>query len=480
MASNRRNWLPYILAAVFIVIAVIGFTKVNSKPKGEPVQAEAVGKRTIRETVSGSGKIFPETEVKISSDVSGEVIELYVKEGDSVTVGQILAKIRPDEYQSAVEQGEAAVNTARAQRSISSSNIQSASAQIEQFNADIRRAKAQAEAARNAFQRAEKLYKEGVISTAEYETALNNSRAADAAVAVSEATLKTAESNMANAKDNVKVSDFGINSAGARLKELRTSLQKTIIVAPVSGIVSKLNVEKGERVLGMVQMTGTEMMRIANLSSMEVQVDVVENDILKVALGNESEVEVDAYLGRKFKGKITEIARSASNISSNSAAALNTDQVTNFTVKIRIDPNSYADLVKPGQRYPFLPGMSASVNIFTHTEEGTLSVPLMAVTARQDKEETDKKDKDKAEEENPQAKKVSQETKEIKEIVFVVSGDTVAVREIKTGIQDNDYIQVLSGLNEGEQVVSGPYSAISNKLESGSRIRIEEKEKKKN
>lgn len=478
---KRKKTLLYGLIGLVALLIAAAVAKSRSTPKGEEVTAEKVQRRTIREMVSASGKIFPETEVKISSDVSGEVVELYVKEGDSVTVGQVLAKIRPDEYQSAVEQGEASVSTARAQREISSSNVQSSSAQIEQLKADRQRASAQLEVARKTFQRNEKLFKDGVVSESEYDISLGNFKAAEGALSVAEAALKAAESNFGSAREGVRVSEFGISSAAARLKELRTSLQKTNIVAPVSGIVSKLNIERGEKVLGMVQMTGTEMMRIANFSSMEVQVDVSENDILKVSLGDQTDIEVDAYLGRIFKGKVTEIANSASNVGT-LGASLNTDQVTNFVVKIRVDPNSYADLVQGKGRYPFRPGMSAAVDIFTHAADSTLSVPLIAVTAREDDaDERKKSDNDDDDDNNQPSKEVSQPIgkNRIKEIVFVVTGDTVAVREVKTGIQDNDHIEVLSGLQEGETVVTGPYSAVARKLKAGSRITIADPNKKK-
>ncbi len=470
--KKKSNWRLIAIVGGILALTGAAIYRAQSKPKGIEVYAEAAQKRSISETVSASGKIFPETEVKISSDVSGEVTELYVKEGDSVTVGQILAKIRPDEYQSALEQGQASVNTARAQRDISSGNINGASAQLDQLRADLGRAKAQLEVAQKSFQRSDKLYKEGVVSSAEFENAQNTLRSAEAGVKVAEAALKSGETNLSNAKENVRVADYGINSANARLKELRTSLQKTIITAPVSGVISKLNIEKGERVVGTLQMTGTEMMRIANFQSMEVQVDVSENDINKVALGNITDIEVDAYLGRKFKGKVTEIANSASNVGSGSAAALNTDQVTNFIVKIRVDPDSYNDLIKPGKTYPFRPGMSASVDIFTNTVNDVLSVPLIAVTTRE------KKDAPKPDEDAPEAKQVALDMDDIKEIVFVVVGDTVGIKEVKTGIQDNDHIVVLSGLNEGDQVVTGPYTAVSRKLESGKKITIIDKNTK--
>lgn len=475
-SPKRKKTLLYVLIAAFLLLIAAAVFKARQKPKGEEVTVEKVERRSIKETVSASGKIFPETEVKISSDVSGEIIELYVKEGDSVTMGQVLAKIKPDEYQSLVEQGEASVSTARSQREISTSNVVGSNAQIEQMKADKRRLESQLTVARNAHQRNDKLYKDGIISTAEFETSQNNLKAAESALAVGEATLNSAQSNLSSARENVRVAEFGINSANARLKELRTSLQKTIITAPVSGIVSKLNVEKGERVVGTLQMAGTEMMRIANLHSMEVQVDVSENDILKVSLNDDADIEVDAYLGRKLKGKVSEIANSASNIGTAAGLSLNSDQVTNFVVKIRIDPASYKDLLSDGRRYPFRPGMSASVDVFTQMAENTLSVPIISVTAQEDEADKKTTKKDDKKDEIPESKQ-SKTNDVIKEIVFVAVGDTVAVREVKTGIQDNDHIEILSGLQEGEQVVTGPYSAIARKLKSGARITISDKKK---
>ena len=477
--KRKKRTLLYVLIGVFVLLILAAAIKSRQQPKGEEVTVEKAEKRTIKETVSASGKIFPETEVKISSDVSGEIIALYVKEGDSVTAGQVLAKIKPDEYQSALEQGQASVGTARSQREISSSNVQGSSAQIEQLKADRQRVGAQLDLTRSSHERNDKLYKDGVISTAEFETSQSNLKSAESAVAASEANLRSAQSNLSSAQAGVRVSEYGINSANARLKELRTSLQKTIVTAPVSGIISKLNVEKGERVVGTLQMAGTEMMRVANLRSMEVQVDVSENDILKVTLNDDADIEVDAYLGRKFRGKVTEIANSASNVGVG-GMSLNTDQVTNFVVKIRMDASSYADLLKDGRRYPFRPGMSASVDVFTHTAEGTLSVPIIAVTARDDDKDEEKNKDKKEDDEQPAAAKALAGKKDndlIKEIVFVVTGDTVGIREVKTGIQDNDYIEIVSGLQEGETVVTGPYSAIARKLKGGSRIRLTDKKK---
>jgi HlyD family secretion protein len=481
LAPKRKKTLLYVIIGIVALLVIAAVVKARKKPKGETVTVEKVQLRTIRETVSASGKIFPETEVKISSDVSGEVVDLFVQEGDSVTAGQVLAKIKPDEYQSAVERGQAAVSSAQAQRQISSANVQGSNAQIDQLKADKNRVSAQLDAARSAHRRNEQLFKEGVIAEQDFENSLSNLRALESSYAAAEAALRSAETNLSGARENVRVAEYGITSAQATLKEMRTSLQKTVITAPVSGIISKLNIEKGERVVGTLQMAGTEMMRIANLHSMEVQVEVSETDILKVSVNDAADIEVDAYLGRKFQGKVTEIASSASNVGASlTGGSLNTDQVTNFVVKIRIDPASYTDLLQKGQRYPFRPGMSASVDVYTNTAENTLSVPLIAVTTREDDaEETEKgKKKEKEEDVNPQAKEVRKKEDEIKEIVFVVSGDTVGVREVRTGIQDNDFIEITSGLKDGESVVTGPYSAIARKLKGGSRIVVEKAEKK--
>lgn len=460
--SNRRLYIVLGVIALLIVASII---KARSKPKGESVQVEEVQRRTIRETVTASGKIFPVTEVKISPDVSGEIVELYVKEGDTVRAGQVLAKIRPDEYMSLVEQGEAALNTARSQREISSANVLSASAQIDQLKAEKARVAAQLEAARAAHQRNEKLKAEGVVSQAEYEATLSNLRALESGLKAAEASLAAAENALKNSRENVRVSEFNINSAQARLRELRANLQKTSLIAPVNGIVSRLNVKKGERVVGTLQMAGTEMMRITNLNAMEVQVDVSENDILKVKIGDETDIEVDAYLGQTFKGRVSEIPISASNIGGVGAAAasLSNDQVANFSVKILINPDSYADLVQQKGRSPFLPGMSASVSIYTQTADQVLSVPLASVTVR--------------DEDNKSDSLRVRKNERLQEIVFVAKDDNkVEARKVQIGIQDNEFIQILSGLTEGEKVVSGPYSAIARTLKDGAAIRVKPRE----
>jgi HlyD family secretion protein len=446
--AKRKNTLIYVLVGAIVLLGAFAAWKNQSKPKGEKVMVEKVSKRTIQEIVAASGKVFPQTEVKISSDVSGEIVELYIAEGDSVTAGQLLAKIDPDSYQSQVERGTANVNSAKAQYSNAIAGIESTKAQKEQIVAQL-------ENARTIHNRNIELKKEGVISQADFDVSFSSVRGL-------EANLRAAESNINSGKESANAAKYSVESSEAMLKEMRTSLKRTTIFAPVSGIVSSLNVEQGERVVGTIQMQGTEMMRIANLNAMEVRVDVSENDIPRVTLGNDTEIEVDAHLGRIFKGKVTQIAHSAAN---SAAASLTSDQVTNFEVRISIDPESYKDIISPEKPYPFRPGMSATVEIKTHSEVDVLSIPIQSVTTREkdeNKKKGPKKDTDDEEE---------KDEKDLVEVVFVVTpADTVQKVIITSGIQDDDYIQILTGLSDSVVVVIGPYTAVSRKLKEGDTV----------
>ncbi len=449
--SRKGFWFFMILLLLFAAVVGLAFYKKSQEPKGVPVEFDTVKKRTIDEKVSASGRIFPEKEVKISSDVSGEIVELYVMEGDSVRAGQLLAKIDPEAYVSAVQRGEANVSGAKAQLAVTKSTRESSIAQKEQIQSQLTNAQ-------KILDRNKQLLTDGIISQADYDQASTS-------VDNLQANLRSAEASIRSAEENIKGSEFSIESAQATLKELKTNLGRTTIKAPVGGIISSLSVEQGERVVGTIQMTGTEMMRIANLNSMEVQVDVSENDIVRVKLGDKVDVEVDAYLDEKIMGTVSEIANSASNITG-AAAALNTDQVTNFAVKIRLDANSYKKLITPKQKYPFRPGMSASVDIYTNQAKDVITIPIQAVTAKEIDEDEDKKETEKSDE-------------EFKEIVFVHSADTVDMREVKTGIQDDEFIQVLSGLELDEEIVKGPYSAVATKLKQGSEVTKKKERKKK-
>jgi HlyD family secretion protein len=391
------------------------------------VTVDTVRVRNIVETVSASGKIQPEVEVKISSDVSGQIVDLFVKEGDSVKQGQLLLIINPDLYESEFERVSAVVNQTKA-------NVASAKSQLEQAKAQFIQAEAN-------WKRNKDLYERKVISKSEWEQI--------------DTQYEVAKSQYEAAKQSVTAAEFTLASAQASQKSARDNLSRTKIYSPMSGIVSKLAVEKGERVVGTAQMQGTEMLRIANLREMEVVVDVNENDIVKVDLGDTAYVEVDAYLNRKFTGVVRQIANSPKT----TLNAVATDEVTNFEVKISILRESYKDLETGKSISPFRPGMSATVDIVTNRKNNVLSVPIQAVTTRKDT-----------------LNSTAETTKKYKEYVFVISENKAIQTEIETGIQDNKHIEVLKGLSEGMIIAEGPYNAISKTLSDGAKVRISDKQ----
>ena len=456
--KKRKNLWIYIAGVAVIALVAVAYFKGKNRKEGDKVALEEAQMRTIEERVSASGRIFPIVEVKISSDVSGEVVELYVQEGDSVVQGQVLAKINPDAYVSQVERGVAFVNSSKAQAANSRSQIENIKAQKEQIIAQL-------DNAREIHKRNEKLFKDGVISNADFQASQSNLKSL-------EANLRASDAGIRSSQDAARGADYSVASAEASLKELRTSLNRTTILAPESGIISLLNIEKGERVVGTIQMTGTEIMRIANLNAMEVRVDVSENDIPRVKLNDEVSVEVDAYLGRKFVGRVSQIANSSKNSASMGGAALATDQVTNFEVRIKIDPQSYADLVTSQRKYPFRPGMSAAVEIKTTVKENILTVPIQSVTTREREGLAKKETKT-----NGTSEAANKKIDELREVVFVYEkGDTIQMKEVKTGIQDDSYIEILTGLKKGAKVVSAPYSLIFKKLKQGDKVIVVKEE----
>ena len=471
--KKKSNKLIWILAGAVVLLIGIAWWTSKDKKVGEKVYAEKAQKRTIEETVSASGRIFPEKEVKISSDVSGEVVELYIKEGDSVRAGQLLARVNAEIYKDQVTRGEAGVSASRAQYSNALSNIESVRGRQLQLIAQKEQVQAQLAATQQSFKRNEQLHRDGVVSDADFETTQSQLRQQEANAKVLEAQIQGSLSDITSSQKSAEAAQYNLKSAEASLKELRTSLNKTSIYSPVDGVVSKKSIEKGERVVGTAQMSGTEIMRVANLNAMEVQVDVSENDIWRVAVGNDVDIEVDAFPGRKFKGRVSEIANTASNaFTATGAVNLTTDQVTNFVIKVRIDPASYSDLLRGG-RPPFRPGMSASIDVHTNSVKDAISLPIQSVTTRDENAEL-KKAKEEANK-NAAPKKEGKEP--VKEVVFVASGDTVRMVEVKTGIQDNQYIQITSGLNGDEEVIAAPYSSIARKLKGGMKIqKVSEKE----
>jgi len=401
------------VAVVLLIFAIVG------KKKGwfgqaltVQVAVETVDERSIIETITANGKIQPEKEVKISPDVSGEIVELHVREGDKVEKGKLLFKIKPDNYVSMRDRAEAALSSARAR--LSQSEAQFIQAEL-------------------AFNRNSQLFKESTISKAEFEQ--------------SEASYRVAKAEVDAAK-------FTIQSSEASLKEARENLTKTTVYAPMSGTVSALNVELGERVVGTEMMSGTEVLRIADLSSMEARVDVNENDIIKVKPGDTAIIKIDAFLGEKFKGIVTELANSPK------TTGLTADQITNFGVKIRLLEDSYRHLITDRNPNLFRPGMSASVDIQTETKNNILAVPIQSVTTRTDTTMIS----------------ITGFGGEPRTLIYVIDGAYAVEKEVKTGIQDNAFIEIISGTEKGAQVVSAPFSAISKKLADSTLIEIVPKE----
>ncbi|TRX04237.1 efflux RND transporter periplasmic adaptor subunit [Flavobacterium gawalongense] len=415
-----------VLIALLIVLSKKGI--IGNKDKGKEVEIAQVDATTIVETVSATGKIQPEIEVKISSMVSGEIISLPVKEGQVVKKGDLLVKINPDLYTSGLNRTVA--------------NLSGTKAGLSQADASFKEAKA-------SYDRNKTLFDKGIISRSDWDKSI-------ASFEVAKAAKQTAY--------------FNVRSASASVNEAQDNLGRTIIYAPADGTVSVLNVELGERVLGTQQMAGTEILRVANLNNMEVEVDVNENDIVKIKVGDEAKVEVDAYLKKQFKGIVTSISNSAS-------SSLTADQVTNFKVKVRILKESYQDLLKgkPDAYSPFRPGMTATVDIITKTKKNVLSVPISSVVVKSD---TAAVKEIKIEDPKSDEKKVAPKSDKKFECVFVKVGDKAKIRIIKTGIQDDTNIEVLTGLKKGDVVITGPYTTVSKELNSGDKVTLKtEKDK---
>nr|NQU93774.1 efflux RND transporter periplasmic adaptor subunit [Bacteroidota bacterium] len=446
MKKKKLIWIVGAVVVVLIVLAVLKGQGVIGSEDRIKVITELVENRTIVETVSANGKIQPEKEVKITPYISGEVVELRVKEGDEVKEGDLLAKIDPEIYLSNYERMEA--------------SLQSQKANLANSRARLAQSQAQFTNARLSFERNEKLWNQKVISDADYDAA--------------RAQYQVAEAEVDAASESVKAAEYQVASAKASLKEANENLTKTAIYSPSSGTVSKLIIEKGERVAGASQFSaGTELMRVANLNSMEAVVSVNENDIVRVNLGDTTLIEVDAYLNRKFKGLVTEIATSAD------VTGVSADQVTNFEVKIRILKFSYEDLIpKDNPSYsPFRPGMSTTVDIQTEIMSNVLTIPIQAVTTRSDstgKAVRQRVDQDQRSENEEENKEVNTD---IKEYIFLFKDGVADMVSVKSGIQDNSFIQILEGIEEGQEIIIGPYRAVSRTLKNGDLVEKVSKDK---
>ncbi|MGN6436356.1 MAG: efflux RND transporter periplasmic adaptor subunit [Agriterribacter sp.] len=460
--NKKLLWI--IISLVLLVALLIGLKKagVIGKEEGTKVSSEKVSRKDITEIVTASGKVYPEIEVKISPDVSGEITELNVQEGDSVKRGQVLARIYADIY--ATQRDQAAAQVAGQQSLVSNSEAQLAAL------------KSALDLAKLTYDRQKQLLADKVISRSEYEQAEN--------------TLNTAQANYNAALQNIRSNQAQVRSAAANLAKANKDLSRTELLSPMEGVVSLLNVKKGERVVGNSMMAGTEMMRIADISVFEIRVEVGENDVQKISIGDTAIVEVDAYNNRKFKGIVTQIASSQKGAATqtSSAAATSTD-VTNYEVRVRILRESYADLIDPSKprKFPFRPGMSASADIQTRTNRNVIVVPINAVTTR-DKNDTatakTKKDagSNKIATVTPPTANNNNNTSggtsdNMLEVVFVLQKDnTVKLVPVKTGIQDINNIEVTEGLKEGDEVITGPYTIVSKTLKTGTKVKVVPKE----
>ncbi|GGK12611.1 RND transporter [Yeosuana aromativorans] len=424
---SKKSLIIIISITVVLLVVLIGGKKAGWFGKSgnyKEIEAQKIERSDIIETVSATGKIQPEVEVKISSEVSGEIIELPIIEGQQVKKGDLLVRINPDIYQSSLNRSQA--------------TLQNVKANLSQAEATLKEAKA-------SYERNKQLFEKGIISKADWDKAVSS--------------YEIALANKESAYYNVK-------SASATVNEAIDNFNRTTIYAPMAGTISKLDVELGERVVGTQQMAGTEIMRVADLTNMEVEVDVNENDIVKVHIGDSTRVEVDAYLKKEFKGVVTEISNSADQVSS-------ADQVTNFKVKIRILESSFQDLLqgKPDGYSPFRPGMTATVDIFTDVRKDAINVPISAITIKTDTTTTKTKTKDVA--------TTSSIDDEKFECVFVKDNDVAKLRVVKTGIQDDSNIEIVSGLKEGEEVITGPYNVITKTLKDGDKVEIKKQEDNK-
>ncbi len=444
--SKKIKWLIGILVVAVIALIALSKAGIFGGNEGTKVTAEKAETRDITEIVTASGKVFPEIEVKVSPDISGEIVQLNVIEGDTVKRGQVLANIYADIYASQRDQAAAIVSQSEAQVSNSKSQLQALKASLDQSE--------------SAFNRQKKLVDQKVISQSEFE--------------VAQQAYLAAKANYQAANDGIRANQANVQSAMASLNRANKDVSRATIIAPMDGVISLLAVKKGERVAGNSFNVGTEMMRIADLSSMEAQVDVGENDIPKVKIGDTAIVEIDAFSNRKFKGVVYKIANPVTNALNSSSST----QVTNYQVHIRLLQDSYKDLIVKGQPFPFRPNMSASADIQTRTHPQVLSISLNAVTTRDKKDgKVPGSEKKEGDDQQSDVKQSASLDDDIEEVVFVVdSAGLVRKRTVKTDIQDINYIEVTGGIKAGDKVITGPYDVVSKQLKDSAKVKVVTKE----
>jgi HlyD family secretion protein len=459
--KKKTKWI--LIGLALLVVSLIVLSKVGAfgKEEGTKVTAEKAQKRNITEVVNASGKVYPEVEVKVSPDISGEITELTVQEGDTVKRGQILARIYADAYN--IQRSQAASGVAQSQAQV---GVQQA--QVNNSQAALGALQAQQEQAERTYNMQKQLYNDKVISAAEFNVS-------DANYKTAKANYNAAAQSINGVKASVQSARANVQTAQASLQKANTDLGRTSIVAPMDGVVSLLNVKKGEKVAGNSFNVGTEMLRIADMDKIEIRVDVGENDVPKVKLGDSAIVSVDAYSERKFKGLVTQIASSNNGASNQLASA--TSDVTQYKVYIRIIKESYADLLGKGS-FPFRPGMSANADIQTNTHANVISVPINAVTTRDKNDSTSTKaDKSKEKADDEESVVASSNNDDDIEVVVFVKDKENKVKKVsvKTGIQDINNIEIISGLKEGEEVITGPYDVVSKTLKKGTQVKVVDK-----
>jgi HlyD family secretion protein len=459
--KKKTKWILIGLSILVVLLIALSKMGVFGKDEGLKVTAEKVKQRTIIEVVNASGKIYPEIEVKVSPDISGEITELNVAEGDTVKKGQVLARIYADVYN--IQRTQAASGVAQSQAQV---GVQQA--QVSNSQAALGALQAQQEQAERTYNMQKQLFNDKVISAAEFNVA-------DANFKTSKANYNAAVQSIRGVQASVQSARANVQTAQASLQKANTDLGRTAIVAPSDGVVSLLNVKKGEKVAGNSFNVGTEMLRIADMDKIEVRVDVGENDVPKVKLGDSALISVDAYSDRKFKGIVTQIA-SSNNGAANSALAAATSDVTQYKVYVRILKESYADLLGKGS-FPFRPGMSANADIQTKTQANVISTPINAVTTRDRNDSTDKELKKDSKTKKDDKEETTNNTEEDIEVVVFVKGVDNKVNKVvvKTGIQDINYIEITSGLKVGDEVITGPYDVVSKTLKKGKQVKVVDK-----
>jgi len=445
--KKSTKWILISLGIVLVLVLVLSKMGTFGSSSGTKVTAEKVQRRTITELVNASGKIYPEVEVKVSPDISGEITQLMVKEGDSVKKGQTLARIYADIY--------------NIQRDQAASGVEQSQAQVANSQAALAALNAQQEQAQRTYDMQKKLFDDKVISRNEFN--------------VAESALKTAKANYNAAVQGIRGTQATVKSARSNLEKANKDLGRTIVVAPMDGVVSLLNVKEGERVVGSNLMSGTEMLRIADMAKIEVRVDVGENDVPKVKKGDTALVQVDAYNDRKFKGIVREIASSNNGAATQNALSNASNDVTQYKVYIRLLPESYNDLIGK-VAFPFRPGMSATADIQTKTHASVLSVPINAVTTR-DKNDSTNSTKKEVKKDESDIKAVAPTTLDDLEVVVFVkdTDDKVRKVKVKTDIQDINNIEITEGLKEGDMVITGPYDVVSKTLKPKDKVKVVDK-----